>query len=220
MRRLALGLFIIAVAWTGSAAADELRAKCLAKDIRACMTAVDAAPDDLALRRHFAALLLGNRWDDDAVMQLMEIAKRTPADPKAHFDLAAALATLNRFSEAAEPIERALALGADDLPTLQLAAIAFRARKDWRGLVEVDLKSAEKGDRLAMYELVELYADGLGVAADPKAALRWLMRAAEAGHIGAMDRLAEIYRDGLLGEAKDAAKAARWQKRADEADGS
>jgi len=216
-RVLLLAGLLIAGAAT---AADDARTLCFAKDLRACDRAVAAAPDDIALRRHYALLLLGNRLEDDAIVQLSEIIRRHPSDPRAHADLAAAFATLNRFSEALAPIERALALGSDDLYALQLAAIAFRAAKRWDALAQVDLRAAAKGDRLAMYELAELYGDGLGVGADPAAAFGWLLRAAEAGHIGAMDRLAEIFRDGGLGQMPDALKAAHWQKRADEADGS
>ena len=219
MRIPALLLALAAVAAPSAFAAEDDRSKCFAGSVRACSAAVDAAPADVELRRRAAKVFLGERWDDDAVVNLMAVARLRPDDPTAHGDLAAALATLNRFTEAVAPIERALALGADDLETLQLAAIAFRAGKRWSDLVRADLRAAAKGDRLAMYELAELYETGTGVAADLGAAYDWLARAAGAGHIGAMDRLAEIHREGLLGRPKDPALAAFWQKKADEADG-
>jgi TPR repeat protein len=215
----ALSILVLAGTALPALAADDARAKCFAGSVRACSAAVDAAPADVELRRRAAKVFLGERWDDDAVVNLMEVVRLRPNEAAAHADLAAALATLNRFTDAVAPVERALALGADDLATLQLAAIAFRAGKRWSDLVRADLRAAAKGDRLAMYELAELYENGMGVAADPAAAYGWLTRAAEAGHIGAMDRLAEVHRDGLLGRPKDAALAAAWQKKADEADG-
>jgi localization factor PodJL len=66
--------------------------------------------------------------------------------------------------------------------------------------------AAKKADPLAFFEIGARYADGRGVAADPKIAMNWYQRAADAGFAPAQYRLASIYEKGL-GVDRDIAKA-------------
>ncbi|MDH6265675.1 localization factor PodJL [Rhizobium sp. SG_E_25_P2] len=66
--------------------------------------------------------------------------------------------------------------------------------------------AAKKADPLAFFEIGARFADGRGLAADPKAAITWYQRAADAGFAPAQYRLASIYEKGL-GVDRDIAKA-------------
>jgi TPR repeat protein len=61
-----------------------------------------------------------------------------------------------------------------------------------------------------------MYQRGRGVAADPKLAADWYLRAAEEGHLMAQNNLASMYSRGE-GVTQDHYAAARWYERAAEA---
>ena len=74
------------------------------------------------------------------------------------------------------------------------------------------------GDATVQYQLAMRYRDGAwGVAANPRKALGWLEQSAEHGNPVAMNTLANAYAAGRLGLAPDAAAAASWRKRAEDA---
>ena len=74
---------------------------------------------------------------------------------------------------------------------------------------------SEEGDPLAQYWLGGLYKNGTGVVANPKAALRWFVRAAEQGDAQAQGTLGRIFRDGH-GAPQDRGKALHWYRLAAE----
>lgn len=101
-------------------------------------------------------------------------------------------------SEAAAPVEAAPA--AIEQP--QAAQVETPADLKPASLVA----AAKKADPLAFFEIGARYADGRGLAADPKAAVTWYQRAADAGFAPAQYRLASIYEKGM-GVDRDIAKA-------------
>lgn len=76
------------------------------------------------------------------------------------------------------------------------------ARAHWHPL-------AESGDAEAQAALAGLYAQGLGVAADPSRAADWFRRAAEQGHTIAQLNLGDHYARGL-GVKRDPVQAWVW----------
>ena len=80
-----------------------------------------------------------------------------------------------------------------------------RAFERWEGL-------ASEGDARAQYRLAQMYSQGLGVARDDTAAIRWYVRAAEQGLVEARYELALMYSLGR-GARKDDTKVAYWYGR-------
>lgn len=74
-------------------------------------------------------------------------------------------------------------------------------------------QAAEKGNKTAFYHVGICLLQGTGVAADPKEARRWLLRAADGGIIGAMRVLGLIHLHGLGGEPVDMGQAETWLRR-------
>jgi TPR repeat protein len=183
-------------------------------NIGACERAVAANPDDTVLRRRLALSMIVAGAAERSIDVYREAIRRAPDDAEAQYDLAAALGTLNRFPEAVAPIERALALEPDEPRYQRLADIVYWRVGAHDKLFRVTLREAERGDRIAMYEIALLYAEGIGVAADDGAALGWMKRAAERDHVGAMDRLSEVYLEGKLGQKVDPSEAEAWAAKA------
>jgi len=205
-----------------AARADETAAtQCIREandgNIAACERAVAASPDDSALRRKLALSMIVAGAAERAIEVYRDAARLSPDDAEAHYDLAVALGTLSRFPEAVAPIERALALKPDEPRYERLADIVYGRVGAHDKLFRVTLREAEQGDRIAMYEVALLYAEGTGVAADDARALGWMKRAAERAHVGAMDRLVEVYLEGKLGQRIDPAEAEIWARKAREA---
>ena len=75
--------------------------------------------------------------------------------------------------------------------------------------------AAEKGNRLAMYSMGEMYAEGNGVTKDGQEAVKWYRMAAEKGYDNAMYRMGEKYAEGN-GVAKDYQEAVKWYRMAAE----
>ena len=216
---LRLLLSAAAVLAAGAAtAAENAATQCLREandgNIAACERAVAADPDDSALRRRLALSMIVAGAAERAIDVYREAARLAPDDAEAHYDLAVALGTLNRFPEAVAPIERALALKPDNLRYERLADIVYGRVGAHDKLFRVTLREAEQGDRIAMYEVALLYAEGTGVTADDRQALDWMKRAAEHDHVGAMDRLIEVYLEGKLGQRIDPAEAELWAAKA------
>ncbi len=76
------------------------------------------------------------------------------------------------------------------------------AARLWRGL-------AEAGDAGAQSALADLYALGLGVAANSAVAAEWYLRAARKGQIIAQMNLGEFYATGR-GVERDSVRALAW----------
>ncbi|KAF0228370.1 MAG: peptidoglycan-binding domain 1 [Beijerinckiaceae bacterium] len=74
-------------------------------------------------------------------------------------------------------------------------------------------EAALDGNVAALFEIGARYADGRGIARDPKLAARWFEQAAASGHGPSQYRLASLYREGK-GITKDPALAFQWFDRA------
>jgi TPR repeat protein len=219
--RLLLPAALLCAISTTAVAEDDAAAQCVREandgNIAACERAVAAHPRDSVLRRKLALSLIVAGAAERAVDVYREATHLSFDDAEAHYDLAVALGTLNRFPEAVAPIERALALEPDKPRYERLADIIYGRIGAHDKLFRVTLREAEQGDRIAMYEVALLYAEGTGVAADEAQALHWMKRAAARDHVGAMDRLVEIYLEGRFGQPIDPAEAESWARRAREA---
>ena len=90
-------------------------------------------------------------------------------------------------------------------------AEAFAAG-DYEGAFERWQELALRGDLRAQYRLAQMYARGLGVPRDDRAALRWYLRAAEKGLAEARYELALMYSLGR-GARTNHARAAYWYGR-------
>jgi len=214
---IAAAVLAIAPAWAQDWAASCATGRGQDK-VLACNKALQAAPEDLALRRHLGRALLDVGDGMGGATEFGGIAEELQSDAGAWFDYAAALATDYRFTEAATAIARSLALDPQRFEANKIAVIAFeRAGRDGEAY-QANLRLAAMGDRIAMNDIAEALVDGRGIAADPPRAVTWFERAAQAGHIGAMDRLARIHRDGLYGRKPDPVAAEQWARRAQEAD--
>lgn len=74
-------------------------------------------------------------------------------------------------------------------------------------------EAALEGSPAALFEIGSRYADGRGVARDPKLAARWFEQAAALGHGPSQYRLGSLYREGK-GLPKDSTLAFQWFDRA------
>ncbi|CAB5144544.1 unnamed protein product [Rhizophagus irregularis] len=79
-------------------------------------------------------------------------------------------------------------------------------------------RSAENGDKVAMFNFANRYRDGEGTVKDLEKAFHWYQKAAEKDHIEAMNNLAMRYNNGE-GTEKNLEKALQWyQKTAENGD--
>lgn len=222
LRAVALGAALWALpAMTAAAAdkADTLKARCLEKgpegDWRSCEVALKALPGDLAVRRQLGFALLINGTDyDRAVLIFRRIVRDHPDSADSHYELSAVLGTLNRFVEAERPVLKALELAPDHRKALQLATIVYGHLKQPERALPYTRTLAERGDRLAMFDMAQHYEAGQIVPRDPALAVTWFERAAAKGHIAAMDRLSEIHLEGLLDQPVDRDQGVLWATRA------
>ncbi|MGN6465840.1 MAG: peptidoglycan-binding protein [Rhizobiaceae bacterium] len=74
-------------------------------------------------------------------------------------------------------------------------------------------EAAEGGDPKALFEIGTRYAEGRGVAADPKTAAKWYEEAAGLGFAPAEYRIGNFYEKGI-GVDRDIAKAEEWYRKA------
>jgi tetratricopeptide (TPR) repeat protein len=210
---------LLAAALPLAAEAQDLRDACLngrgEAKARACMVALKSAPTDLGLRRAFARALMDLGDGVGGTGEYGAIARERPDDAQAWFDFGTALATDYRFKEAAEAIERAIALDPNRADAHKIAVLAYERAGRFAEAYASSLKLAALGDSIGMYDVAESLVEGRGVKADPPASVAWFRRAAEAGHFGAMAQLAKIYGEGLYGVKPDPAQAAEWARRAE-----
>ena len=78
-----------------------------------------------------------------------------------------------------------------------------------------EMKKAEKGDRVAQYNLGNCYYNGEGVTKDQVQAAAWWRKAADQGYADAQSRLGLSYELGY-GVAKDQVQAVSWYRKAAE----
>ena len=76
-----------------------------------------------------------------------------------------------------------------------------------------DKELAEKGDRVAQFNMGINYANGLGVAKDLVQAVFWYRKAADQGYVQAQNNLGYYYAKGL-GLPKDFVQAVTWYRMA------
>jgi TPR repeat protein len=217
VRRAALALAAALAA--GAAQADsDLGLRCIAEaesgNHRLCEQATAAAPADLRVRRAFARALIIGGEENRAVLEYDHVARLSPTEPQAHFDLAAALVALDFHEDAERPLERALKLKPDFDDAHRLAVILHQRAKRWDRALGHSLKLAATGDSAAMFDVSLAYEFGRGAPQSQAEALAWLTKAAEAGHVGAADRLTHIHLEGLLGAAPDERAALAWAAKA------
>jgi TPR repeat protein len=220
VRRAALAL--AATLSAGAAHADaDLGLRCVAEaesgNYRLCEQAAAAAPTDVRVRRAFARALLIGGAENRAVFEYDHVARLAPNDARAHFDLAAALGSLNYFEDAERPLERALALQPDFDDAHRLAVILHQRFKRWDRVLAHSQTLAGRGDSAAMFDVSLAYEFGRGAPQSDAEALAWLTKAAEAGHVGAADRLTHIHLEGLLGAPRDETTALAWAAKARQA---
>lgn len=86
------------------------------------------------------------------------------------------------------------------------------ARGDYEAAFARWIVLASQGDSRAQHKLAQMFARGLGVERDDRAALQWYVQAAEQGSVEARYELALLYLLGR-GAPKDSARAAYWYGR-------
>jgi TPR repeat protein len=75
--------------------------------------------------------------------------------------------------------------------------------------------AAERGDKVAQYNLGVCYANGYGVSKDDAQAVNWYRKAAEQGDAMAQSNLGVCYANGY-GVSKDYTQAVNWYRKAAE----
>ena len=99
------------------------------------------------------------------------------------------------------------------LPALLIACAVATAQN--AGIDPDLLSRANSGDTAAQVQVGEAYAEGRGVARDPKLAVEWYAKAADKGSVSAELHLAVMYRDGEGKDlARDPQQAAAWYRKA------
>ena len=87
--------------------------------------------------------------------------------------------------------------------------VALYAEGDYEGAFEQWQALAREGDSRAQYRLAQMFANGVGVEKDDRAALRWYRQAADQGSVAARSELALMYSLGR-GVRQDHSRAAYW----------
>ena len=218
---LAGALVLAALGCAGTARAQDWTASCASAQgqdkIVACTEALKSRPGDVELRRNLARGKLDIGDGIGGAGEYGAIAQERPDDALAWYEYAMALATDMRFADAVPVITHALELEPARVESNKIAVIVFEHTGHAADAYQADLRLAGQGDVIAMFDAGQALVEGRGVQADPPAGMTWLTRAAEAGHVAAMRALARIHGEGLYGLATDAAQAAQWSARAEQA---
>lgn len=218
MRILAAAILTVAAIATSSARGDE-RDNCLGGDetaasIIACERLLEQWPNDLALLHRLAWLHLARNEEGPAEQAYRRLIELEPDNPQAHFEYAAALATMWNYRMAEPAIREAIALRPEHLQSYILAAVIYEGLGDPIQAFSMHLQLAHRGSRIGMFDAAQDFDFGRGTPPDPKRAKRWYLAAAEAGHILAMTKLAEGLELGLFDEDPDSVAAETWRTRA------
>jgi TPR repeat protein len=97
-----------------------------------------------------------------------------------------------------------------------ILGMSLYAQKNYAGALDAWGRAAKLGNPAAMVQIGKMFADGEGVTAEPKEALRWFRKGADLGDLEAMTYLGALYEWGEAGEI-DLDAAMRWYRRAAEA---
>ena len=110
---------------------------------------------------------------------------------------------------------KAMSLHSTKLSILVLLVTGLSAVAQSASIDSALIAKANNGDVAAQVQVGEAYAEGKGVARDPKQAAEWYKKAADQGNISAELHLAVLYRDGA-GKTfpRDAGQAAAWYRKA------
>ena len=207
--------------WRTGAGPESIRrtAAALAGLLLVCLTsglpaAGDASsPEDIATMRLLALELLRVEDYQGSIDLYRAVARETPDDPRSHYELAGTLAFLRLYEDAVEPIETAIRLAPDDVHAQDMAALIFWSLRRYDEAFAATLRSAELGESTAMFSLVDMYEQGIGVPADQDRAVYWAEQAADHGHLGAMATMEQAYRTGRFGRRIDPMVADAWAQR-------
>jgi TPR repeat protein len=182
--------------------------------IAACLAAIKADPDSIALRHRLGFAYLEADLFADSIKALRYVTTRWPNDWQGQFDLASVYGFLQAYPSAVAPIEAAMRIEPNNLQSLMLATIIFRNVRRDETVFRIALKAANLGDRVAMFMTSYHYESGVGTQKDMARARYWVEKAASAGHVGAMDQMARGYLHGEMGFTPDPQKAEIWATRA------
>lgn len=202
----------------GTGSVRSLLAK-LAGLLLICYSGVVAAaeprvsPPGLESMRAMALGLLVVGDYEGSIAAYQEIARHAPDDPKSHYDLAGTFCFLRMYAEAVEPIQTAIRLAPNDVRSYDLAALIFMSLSRYEEAFGATLESARLGESTAMFSLVNMYEQGLGVTANQDQAVYWAEQAADHGHLGAMAIMEEAYRTGRFDRRIDSKLADEWATR-------
>jgi TPR repeat protein len=202
-----------AAAQDGAQSAARCAAGAERGDVAACQRAAQENPADKAVRRNLARSLIAVGNFEESINVYRGLARAHPEDAEAHYDLAGTLGFVRLYAEAILAIEDAVRLRPDHEPYHRLAAMLYAHVGRTADAVRATITSAEMGEITSMYDLIQYYRDGVGVARDPARALAWAKRAAEAGHVSAMGLMARVYAEGLFGQKPDEKQATAWAAR-------
>ena len=209
---LAPALGFAAAAKSGDAArCDALKAR---PAVKSCLAAIKLDPNSRTLRRRLGYAYLEADLFSESIGALREVTRRWPNDWQGHFDLASVYGFLQAYPSAVAPIEAAMRIQPDNLPTLMLATIIFRNVRRDETVFRIALRAAGLGERVAMFMTSYHYERGVGTKQDLPQARYWLEKAAAAGHVTAMDQMTKGYLHGEMGFKPDERKAEIWAARA------
>ncbi len=181
--------------------------------VAACEQALKQAPGRLDLRRALARVHIELGDFSAAIDIYRKIAADNPNDIKALHDLSGSLGFVRQYREAAEILQRLVALKPGDATLYRALAVMYSQLKKPVRVFAATGKAARLGDAISMFDMFVYLRDGVGTKPDAKRAIKWAQKAAYAGHETALKTLIEIYLEGQLGEAVDEARAIEWARR-------
>jgi TPR repeat protein len=177
-----------------------------------CEQAVKAAPKRLDLRRALARAHIELGHFGAAIEIYRAIADDNPNDIKALHDLSGTLGFVRQYREAADILQRLVALKPGDASLYRALAVMYAKLNAPARVLAATGKAARLGDAVAMFSMFEYFRDGTGTKPDAKRAINWAQKAARAGHETAARTLVRIYLEGQLGEAANEARAIEWAR--------
>ena len=173
----------------------------------------ERSPEDIATMRLLALEYLRVENYEGSIELYRTIAREVPDDPRSHYELAGTLAFLRLYEEAVKPIETAIRLDPDDVRARDMAALIYWNMRRYDEAFAATLKCAELGEPTAMFSLMDMYEQGIGVSIDQDRAVYWAEQAADHGHLGAMATMEQAYRTGRFGRHIDSKRAEAWAQR-------
>lgn len=209
-------LFAVGVISPAYGASDLISECATRKDnrvIEVCRLAAEQNSDDPKVLKLLAKALIEHGAFAEATEVQGTIAKLKPNDWEAQYGYAGTLGFVRRYSDAVEPIMRAINLRPDYIPSYQTAALIFTMMGRHSEALTQTRKAADLGSTVAMFDMVRYYSEGLGVDKSDAEAFKWTRIAAENGHLLAMKEMIYIYLDGRYGQAANDTEAEAWATR-------